>query len=159
MTLHREQKPFKWVTHWILSRRPCFTPRISTSVWGEPSHDTGKSTRQEFAQDLETRQLCRKAKALLGKKHGAHSSPACYSGGNDTTGHCDLSEENRLVIGIELDLIKMKQCLISLSQTKDYEIDVVSLTAKLHLPRTQPSGNWQHLRRKIPTNEREACWM
>lgn len=47
------------------------------------------------------------------------STPAYSYGCSDTTGHCDLSEENRLVTGIELDLIKMKQALITSSEIKE----------------------------------------
>ncbi|EPY80403.1 hypothetical protein CB1_000838009 [Camelus ferus] len=72
-------------------------------------------------------------------------------------GHCDLSEENRLVIGVELDLIRVKQCLLSLSQTEANVQWVRSaLTAKPHLRSSKPRGNWRRFRRKTPTRETEA---
>lgn len=84
----------------------------------------GNPQDRNLLWDLETRQIQEKSdssmrKEASGFRNITHSSPACYYRCNDTTGHCDLSEENSLVIRVELDLIKMKQCLISFSQTKE----------------------------------------
>lgn len=125
VTLHRRQKTFKWAAYHTLVRQPGFTPWIRTSVLGKPCHETHRETHRartcSRSWDQAAQRKCNSSvrKEAWGFESIIRFSTACYYRGNDTTGHCDLSEENSLVIGVELDLIKMKQCLISLSQTKE----------------------------------------